>query len=276
MTDAIEVEIEVIEDPVTIPDISLGEQTIPIPDIPKFDPQIPPIPTPVFTEREFTLPEFTIPVPDIQDDTFLLFLPELPSIRYVKDLSLGLDVETNDFDLLGFEDLVTLPVSVELEEPDIDDRLAVFDFPRVLEIPTFDVSIGQETIGDVPVPFPGVDIVDTPIPLPSFGPIPISDLVLPDISVDLDGQTVPIPVDITAGVKVNEKELLDLLPVSIPQGFTEDPRGYVFTVVVEEIRDRIGKGLVGTLRELLDDILDEVLSAETKERLSKAAGNDDT
>jgi hypothetical protein len=89
----------------------------------------------------------------------------------------------------------------------------------------------------------------------------------------LDGQTVPIPVNITAGVKVNEKELLDLLPVSIPQGFQEDPVGYVFTAVVEEFRNRIGSGLLGTLKGLVNDILDEVLSDETKERLSDGRGD---
>jgi len=264
-------ETEVVEETFPIPDIDVGKDPIPTPDIPRFDPDIPPIPIPVLAEKEFTVPEFDTPIPNIQETKHLVFLPELPSIPYIEDFSLGLDVETERFDLLGFDELVELPVSVELKEPDIEDDLAVFDFPRVLEIPVLEFGPGNETIGGFDVPYTGIEIEETPLPFPGFGPIPIPDIPFPDISVDRDGNSVDIPVDVRIEPKLTEKELADLLPVSIPQGFQEDPLGFVFTAVVEEVRKRIGDGFVGTLKGLTNDILEEVLTQETKERIRDRA-----
>lgn len=271
------VEIEIRTDPVAIPvpDISVGEGSIPTPDIPRFDPDLPPVPIPVRGETRFTLPEFTVPVPTISEGETFIPLPTLPDIFYVEDVDLGLDVEFQSFDFLGIEGFVTLPVDVELDGPFVDFEFARFDLPAGLEVPSVDVGTALRRFGGDLVTLPGIEIERKPLPLPSFGPIEIPDIPFPDVQVDPVGQTFNVPTQAVPEVSVNTAEFRRVLLGPLPAGFLEDPPGYVFTAVVAEFESRIGDGLLGTLRRLVDKLLDAALADETRQRLRDRARDTD-
>jgi len=271
------VEVEIRTDPVEIqvPDISVGEGSIPTPDIPRFDPDLPPVPIPVRGETRFTLPEFTVPVPTIRETEAFIPLPRLPDIFYVEDVDVGLRVETETFDFLGIEGFATLPTDVDLIGPDVDFEFVSFDLPVGLEVPSVDVGTTRRRFGGDLVTLPGIDIERQPLPLPSFGPVEIPDIPFPDVEADPAGQTFNVPTQVVPKVTVNTAEFRRVLLGPLPTGLLEDPPGYVFTAVVAEFESRIGDGLLGTLRRLVDKLLDAALADETRQRLRDRARDTD-
>jgi hypothetical protein len=267
------VEVEIRTDPITvrIPEVSVGEGSIPTPNIPRFDPDLPPVPIPVRGETRFTLPEFTVPVPTIREGETFIPLPSLPDIFYVEDVDVGLRVETETFDFLGLEGFVTLPTDVELIGPDVEFAFKSFDLPVGLEVPSVDVGTTRRRFGGDLVTLPGIDIEREPLPLPSLGPIEIPDIPVPEVRVDPDGETVRVPTQVVPDVSVNTAEFRRVLLGPLPAGLLEDPPGYVFTAVVAEFESRIGDGLLGTLRRLVNSILESALSEETRQRLRDRA-----
>jgi hypothetical protein len=269
------VEIEILTDPVAIPvpEVSVGEGSIPTPNIPRFDPDLPPVPIPTPGETRFRLPEFPVAVPTIRKDTTFIPLPRLPDIFYVENVDVGLQVETETFDFLGIEGILTLPTDVELIGPSVEFDFKSFDLPVGLEVPSVDVGTTTERIGGDLIRLPGIDIERQPLPLPSFGPIEIPDIPFPDIEVDPEGQTFNVPTQAVPKVTVNTAEFRRVLLGPLPAGLLEDPPGYVFTVVLEEFEARIGDGLLGTLRGLANSILESAISEETRQRLRERAGD---
>jgi PKD repeat protein len=57
------------------------------------------------------------------------------------------------------------------------------------------------------------------------------------------------------------------------QSFLSDPRNYVFATFRTEFESRIGDGLLGTLRRILNSILESAISDDTRQRLRDRAGD---
>lgn len=267
------VEVEVLSDTVSVPvpEIVVGTDSISLPSIPGLSLPDLPVPDVRLTDQLVGLPSASVTVPDVSVRTDSVFLPPLPAFPYVETFTLDLDVDFQTFEFVGFLSPVTLPVGVDLIGPDIS--FGFFDPPDlpVLRIPDIDIRFRQELVGGGSLRIPAVDVTTDVIRLPDLAPVSFPSIPVPDVRVAVDQVAIPDPTTLRADVAVNTAEFRRVLLGPLPTGLLEDPPGYVFTAVVAEFESRIGDGLLGTLRRLVNSILESALSEETKQRLRDRA-----